>query len=63
MKLVLNPGLESRIPEHALNVVDSVTKELVAGRFSPPGAPMDTPAAAPVPPTAVASPATVATPQ
>ena len=39
VKLVLNPGLESRIPAHALNVVDSVTKELVAGRFSPPGAP------------------------
>jgi basic membrane protein A len=49
VKLVLNPALESRIPSHALNVVDSVTKELVAGRFSPPGAPAataETPASA-----------------
>jgi basic membrane lipoprotein Med (substrate-binding protein (PBP1-ABC) superfamily) len=48
VKLVLNPALESRIPEHALNVVDSVTKELVSGRFSPPGAPASAPASAPV---------------
>jgi basic membrane protein A and related proteins len=58
VKLVLNPALESRIPEHALNVVDSVTKELVAGRFSPPEAPASTPATAPAAtaPTAAAAP-------
>jgi basic membrane protein A and related proteins len=54
VKLVLNPALESRIPAHALNVVDSVTKELVAGRFSPPGAPVSAPASAPASPSASA---------
>jgi basic membrane lipoprotein Med (substrate-binding protein (PBP1-ABC) superfamily) len=68
VKLVLNPGLESRIPGRALNVVDSVTKELVAGRFSPPGAPTGGgPAAATAPaaaaPAATAPAATGAPPQ
>jgi basic membrane lipoprotein Med (substrate-binding protein (PBP1-ABC) superfamily) len=66
VKLVLNPALESRIPAHALNVVDSVTKELVAGRFSPPGAPpsVSVPATAPAPappPATAAAPAPAAT--
>jgi len=37
VRLVLNPGLENRIPIRAMNAVDSVTKLLMAGTFSPPG--------------------------
>jgi basic membrane lipoprotein Med (substrate-binding protein (PBP1-ABC) superfamily) len=37
VRLVLNPGLENRIPIRAMNAVDSVTKLLMAGTFAPPG--------------------------
>jgi basic membrane lipoprotein Med (substrate-binding protein (PBP1-ABC) superfamily) len=37
VRLVLNPALENRIPIRAMNAVDSVTKLLMAGTFSPPG--------------------------
>lgn len=50
VKLVLNPPLESRIPQRALVVVDSLQKALVAGTFATPGAPVpavDAPSATP----------------
>jgi hypothetical protein len=36
VKLVLNPQLESHIPQRALETVDSLQKAIVAGTFSTP---------------------------
>jgi basic membrane protein A and related proteins len=48
VKLVLNPQLESHIPQRALETVDSLQKAIVAGTFSTPGT-TEPPVATPTP--------------